>query len=41
MLNVKNEQLNYSRIFKDAGKHSRTTRCFFKDQRHNKFWQQM
>jgi len=28
MLNVKNEQLNYSRIFKDAGKHSRTTRCF-------------
>jgi len=29
MLNVKNEQLkNYSRIFKDAGKYPRTTRCF-------------
>jgi len=22
---------------KDAGKYSRTTRCFFKDQGHNKF----
>jgi len=29
MLNVKNEQFkNYLRIFKDAGKYSRTTRCF-------------
>jgi len=29
MLSVKNEQFkNYSRIFKDAGKYSRTTRCF-------------